>query len=153
MNNQEFANKEEMKIVFDNDEAVDAAELELWSPNAATNWCLLLTPMFSSTLLIKNWRAMGNDAEAKKGIYWQVAYAIPLAINLVVPVIPFKAFAVYMLVWYFVYARKQIKFVKSDIGEQYSRRRWAKPILIAVGVIIAYAVIGGCIQLALGNIE
>ena len=39
----------------------------LWNPDAAGAWSLLLTPIFGSVLVRKNWQAIGDEAKARTG--------------------------------------------------------------------------------------
>lgn len=40
--------------------------------------------------------------------------------------------------WYFAAGRAQVKYVKERFGKSYPRRRWRKPLVIAVGVLVGY---------------
>jgi cation transport ATPase len=129
---------------------VDGAPVRLWNPNAAANWCLLFSPAFGSYLQMLNWEAMGRPDEAKKSRWWFiVAVALLVVYALGGALLPagenasgqFKAIGfVFLLSWYFISGRAQARFVKATYGDDYARRSWSQPLLIAFGVFVAYVV-------------
>ena len=40
--------------------------------------------------------------------------------------------------WYFAAGKGQVSYVKETLGGQYVKRSWAKPLLIAVGLVVVY---------------
>ena len=42
--------------------------------------------------------------------------------------------------WYASLGLKQIKYVKETLGDNYERKSWTKPLLIALGCLIGYFV-------------
>lgn len=121
--------------------------VELWNPNATANWSLLFTPIFGSYLQMKNWEAMGNNLEAKKAKDWIfITVAFIFFMHLVAPfiwgvseetTITYRGFGfLYVLYWYFDYAKKQAKFVKENIADNYQKKSWLYPLLIATPIFL-----------------
>lgn len=121
-------------------------QIELWNPNAAANWSLLFTPIFGSYLQMKNWNELGITKEAEKAKYWLLATVFFIFL------INFGAtwsdadpeqFAnrfrglglLYIIVWYFAYARKQPKYVKEKLNDQYQKKSWLIPLVSATIII------------------
>ncbi|MFZ5638155.1 MAG: hypothetical protein ACOY82_16375 [Pseudomonadota bacterium] len=120
----------------------------LWNPGAATAWSLLFSPVFGAILQMKNWQALGEPTKAAGSRRWAIgcaiytvligtsamflpeSRAIDRAINL--------SGVVVLLIWYYANGREQIGHVKARFGRTYPRRGWAVPILIALGVMIAF---------------
>lgn len=121
-------------------------QVELWNPNAAANWSLIFTPIFGSYLQMKNWQTLGQLKEAEKAKYWILATVFfILFINFGAPWIDadpeqfssrFKGLGLlYILVWYFSYARKQPNYVKENLNDQYSKKSWLLPLISAICII------------------
>lgn len=117
-------------------------QIELWNPNAAANWSLLFTPIFGSFLQMKNWQALGNSNEASNARNWLFfSIAFILFINLGAPFIwsdpvkldtyPRSLGLLYIIVWYFAFARIQPKYVKEKLNDNYQKKSWWKPLTIA----------------------
>lgn len=114
----------------------------IWNPNAAANWSILFTPIFGAWLCAKNWLFLGENDKAKASMHW--VYGGFLLI-LLICFIPYSA-AVWislpwLLIWYFLAAKKQINYVKEKLPENYERRSWLKPIGIAAACQISFAIL------------
>lgn len=107
----------------------------LWNPDAAGVWSLFLSPVFGSTLVLKNWQAIGDKARSKTGRIWLI-----VSIVMLIPTIFFPGLfgIIYIITWYFAWQRKQTKYVKEHWGKDYPRKSWTVPLLIG---IVAFAVI------------
>jgi hypothetical protein len=46
----------------------------LWNPQAAGFWSVVFTWAFGAFLLAKNWKALGNEARAKRCMFWFYGY-------------------------------------------------------------------------------
>lgn len=121
-------------------EETNITTLPLWNPNAAVNWSLLFTPIFGSILIMKNWRTLGNESEAKKGLYWTIACTALITINLFASFVPDVAFIALLIVWYLVYAKKQARYIKEEFNGNYQRKSWMKPLLTGTGTLLVYLV-------------
>ncbi len=116
----------------------------LWNPNAAACWSLLFTPAFGAWLHLFNWRAMNQPGRLGPARTWLVVSIVFFVVTLVASLLlPQSGTAlrvlnfVYLLIWYFASARAQVRFVREEFGTDYPRRGWWRPLLIAVGVVIA----------------
>ncbi len=120
----------------------------LWNPGPATAWSLLFTPVFGAVLQMKNWQALGEPAKAARSRAWaigSVVYTVAVGVGAaVLPVSPaidrvlnLSGF-VLLLVWYFADGREQIGHVSRRFGKSYPRRGWALPLLIALGIFVAF---------------
>ncbi|EIM39977.1 hypothetical protein HADU_03933 [Acinetobacter sp. HA] len=119
----------------------------LWNPNAAINWSLLLTPLFGSYLQMKNWQAIGSTAEANNAKYWLIATIIfILFLSLGTPFIwddpyqlqtyPKSLGILYIFVWYFSFAKFQSDFVKKHLHNNYQKKSWGIPLIVASIILI-----------------
>jgi ABC-type Fe3+ transport system permease subunit len=55
-----------------------------------------------------------------------------------------------LLTWYFTSGRAQASLVKARFGTQYPRRGWAKPLALAVGVVVFFICAMVVVGLAMG---
>ena len=120
----------------------------LWNPNAAVNWSLLFSPAFGAWLHMKNWQALGELQKAKTAKTWIViSLALILGLSLASGLLPdstgldraTRSFGLVLLVaWYLSAGRAQALLVKQRFGKSYPRRRWAQPLLWAVGAMIGF---------------
>jgi hypothetical protein len=96
----------------------------------------------------RNAESLGRLAEAKANRIWLYVAITFLAVTLFAIFIPrFPPGIVrlcglgILLGWYFSVAKKQVQYVKETWQDQYPRKTWGKPILIAIGGLVAYFVI------------
>lgn len=101
----------------------------LWNPNAAANWSLVFTPVFGSYLHMKNWEALGNTEKAKSSRTWFIS-------SIILAIIGASFFV--LIAWYFSIGKKQCIYVKENFKDEYPRKPWLKPLLIAFSIFIAY---------------
>jgi len=128
------------------DEPEAGAAPALWNPNAAASWCVLFTPAFGSYLHMLNWRALGDAAKARAQKTWFVVSLAAIALYVVLSLVALWAPAaggvsnlvglVLLLSWYFASARPKERF-----GNDYPRRAWGKPLLVAAGCSVGYVVL------------
>ena len=118
----------------------------LWNPNAAASWCLLLTPVFGTSLHLKNWIALGEAQRARATWMWLIAAIVvtlgPLAWALLLQTSVHGGFRLvvlaFLITWYCASAKSQAQFVKERFGDDYPRRGWGMPILVVIGLWIAW---------------
>jgi len=116
----------------------------LWNPKAAAVWCLLFSPAFGAYLHARNAETLGRPEEAKANRMWffiSLAYFGVILISVFFPAIPDQVFRLgalgLLFGWHFSVGRKQIEFVRENYQDQYQRKPWAKPLLIAFGCVVA----------------
>lgn len=121
-------------------------QFELWNPNATANWSLLFTPIFGSYLQMKNWQALGEIKEANIAKNWLI---FTLVFILFINFLPYIANADpeqsstlsrglgfwYIIIWYFAYARKQPKYVKQKLNDNYQKKSWLIPLVSATIIL------------------
>ena len=126
--------------------------ISLWNPNAAVIWSILIGPAFGAILHMKNWQALGEPAKAKRVRTWAVLsliilFGTPIVANLFreskifLTLLSWSEYP-FLLLWYFSEAREQSQYVATKFRKNYPRARWGKPILVALGVILASASLG-----------
>jgi len=122
----------------------------LWNPNAAANWSLLFSPIFGTWLHMLNWRALGETQRAESAKTWLLLMALLLvatsAGGALMPLSGLSlltsiAWFVLLLVWYFASARPQVKWIAERYGNDYPRHGWTQPLLGAIVLFIAHAVL------------
>jgi hypothetical protein len=112
----------------------------MWNPDAAGAWSLLLTPIFGSTLVWRNWTALGERSRAQMALLWLAVSVVALVIAvLILPALQLP----YIILWYFACQRPQTQFIKARWGNDYPRRPWLVPILGAVGGLLVFSFVLG----------
>ena len=130
------------KAVVEGAPAEAAIAPPLWNPNAAANWCLLLSPIFGTWLHMKNWTALQETERAASARRWLIASGVLVLATFVLALrphgvqIPRAVNFVLLIAWYFAAARDQARYVKERFGENYPRRGWAVPLLLGLGAIV-----------------
>jgi hypothetical protein len=135
----------------------------LWNPNAAANWSFLFTPAFGAFVQMKNWQALEEPEKAAASKRWAIAslviiFGSSLATSLVPTLMPLNGvsrilgFAL-LITWYFSSGRKQAEYVKSRFGQDYERRGWGKPLLIALLAFVALIVVVVVVAVIAASIE
>jgi hypothetical protein len=123
----------------------------LWNPNAAARWSLLFTPIFGAYLHMRNWQALGQPEKAASSKNWMMGSLVCVLLLVIVPLLlPDSkgvdaigracAFAL-LITWYYAMGKSQQAFVLGKFGKTYPRRGWSKPLLAAVGGMIAFLVL------------
>lgn len=125
----------------------------LWNPNAAANWCLLLSVAFGAFLHMKNWEALGELEKARSSRAWFIFSIVWLLcsclLDIVLPevkaldAISRVGFLVMLIVWYVSSAKPQIRYVQARFGKDYRRRPWGKPFLFVLASFVGLIVISG----------
>ena len=116
---------------------------EMWNPQAAINWSILLTPVFGAWIQAQNWQQLGNEREKKKSYLWMVFSIICV---LIIPFIsipkPFSNIGslVFLLIWYLLNGKEQLEFFKNN-NLKYEKKSWLKPVSIGLaGVVIIFVI-------------
>ncbi|MEO1370024.1 MAG: hypothetical protein AAFX50_22815 [Acidobacteriota bacterium] len=111
----------------------------LWNPDAAGVWSLLLSPVFGSVLIWLNWRRLGEDAKAERGLTVVLASMVMLILT------PFvRGIGLFWIViWYFAWQRKQTRYVSERFGKDYPRRPWTQVVCAAVLLYFAIGLMAG----------
>ena len=133
--------------VADDHEA--APSVPIWNPNAAASWSLPFSPIFGAYLHMLNWRALGDPEKAATARVWLMIGVALLPVYIGLGVASYygwqaadaisRALGVgFLLAWYFSAAKGQARYVKERFGKDYPRKRWGKPLLIAMGLALAY---------------
>ena len=120
----------------------------LWNPNAAASWSLLFTPIFGTWLHWRNWVALGEAERAGTARTWFIASVVLVVVSILISAgsgqrgsgVRILNFAV-LIGWYYAGAKPQVKYVAERFGDTYARQGWARPILSAIGAIVAAIVV------------
>lgn len=122
----------------------------LWNPNSAALWSLLFSPAFGAFLHGRNAEALGRTEEAKANRIFFLGtlgfVGLATLVGIFVPGIPDSVWIALsrgggiglLLGWYLGVGGKQIRYVKETWHDGYPRRPWTKPLLVAVGCLVAY---------------
>jgi cation transport ATPase len=132
----------------------------LWNPNAAACWSLLFSPAFGAYLHAGNADALGREHEAKANRVWfyaSIAYFIFAMVTMFVPAIPDRLFnwvAIALLLgWYFSIGKRQIDHVKEQWRDNYVRKPWTMPLLIAFACLIGLVVVFYALAVVEGSVS
>lgn len=139
------------------------SEFALWNPSAAVNWSVLISPVFGALLVSWNYKSLGMALEAKKALIWTYIAAGLGAIVLLSRLFLFEDpifsgsnspglffflffgmglfYFLFLIIWYIVVARKQMKYVKKQLNNQYTKKPWGKPLGIALPSYALYMII------------
>lgn len=119
------------------------ARPQLWNPNAAGLWSLILTPAFGAYLHASNWRALGNPERAQANMVWVWVHVIFLVLAFVtlplgdVPGLD-RTFQitglVLLILWFYFQCKPQMEYVKAHFGDGYERKGWGMPLCIGASV-------------------
>jgi hypothetical protein len=120
----------------------------LWNPMIVGLCSLLLTPVFGSVLLLKNWEAIGNEQQVRIARGWLV---LSLA-SLVAQLFFWWWFIPFLIVWGLGFQAKQMTYVMEHWGDEYPRRGWGVPLLLgALGLMVVLIVYSWVALLRNGN--
>lgn len=114
-------------------------KVALWNPNVLGFLSLPLTPIFSSYLTYKNWITLKQEEKAYNAKKWLYINTILFILNAFLGL--FSGASLYPLIVIFSYlvtVRSQYSYVKNELKDNYERKSWVKPILIALSLIIVY---------------
>ena len=126
---------------------ISAEKPLLWNPNASAAWSLIFSPAFGAILHAINWKVLGQPDKAKENKGWAWAIIILLLLIAVIP--PNVEFVedaarvggiMLLVAWYVSQGRVQATYVKDKYGKEYEKKRWAKPLLIALACIVGYII-------------
>ncbi len=113
----------------------------LWNPNAAANWSILFTPVFGAWLQKMNWEELNKTEKAEKSKKWAYVGGGLLILALILPNALATLLSItFLLAWYFVSAKKQVKYV-NDQNIDYEKREWKKPIIYGAGGVVGYLLV------------
>ena len=122
----------------------------LWNPNAACNWSILFSAAFGAYLQSRNLTALGQPAKARTSLAWCYTVAALFAAYLIVPdeVLPLPQLLrriplIILVVWYIFNGREQGRYVKEHLPDGYEKKKWGRPLLIALGLFVAFIIVGG----------
>ena len=137
---------------MENESQPESGVIKLWNPNAAANLALLFSPIFSAWLMAKNWQELGKPDEAKKSMTWVKIWIgflpVYLLVVVLVPSIPMPlVYLILLVVWYYKLGKKQITYVK-EAGIQYEKKKWGKPVLIALAATVVWFMAAGVVGAA-----
>ena len=123
----------------------------LWNPSAAAWWSGLFSPAFGAFLHARNADAMGRVNEAKANRIFFYLWIVYFAVTLTPIPIPRGTAVGLLLVWYLSLGREQVAYVKGRWGDDYERKPWTTPLLIAPFCLLgAVVVIVVAKELAIG---
>lgn len=120
---------------------------ELWNPNAAGFWSLLLTPVFGAWLHAKNWSSLNETEKSTKSFYWVYGSMVVMALCIILPdVISNLVYGVLLVAWWMNAGNEQYKFVKENHPD-YHKKKWRTPLSIAGLTIIGVFILLGALEL------
>ena len=121
-----------------------AITLEIWNPERVGVLSLLLTPIWGSILLSKNWKSLNCPERARKVNVWGWIWLIVLITYLFVVanflenvinilIIPL------LIIWYLKFVQEQVNYLKNN-NISYDKKGLLNPIMkgIAVPIVLGY---------------
>jgi len=120
----------------------DYAPVALWNPTVAANWSLLFSPVFGAYIHSRNWKSLGEPSKALRAKLWVfVGFIAAFGTPYVLPQGRQAWPAIYLIAWYFLDGRPQIKYVKARWGKNYKHKSWTKPLAIVCACLIVLVVL------------
>ncbi|SFE63184.1 hypothetical protein SAMN04487869_1122 [Marinobacter sp. DSM 26671] len=126
------------------DTASGPQSIEIWNPTAAANWSLLFSPIFGAFLQAKNWKSLGEQNKSKSSMLWVYLGCLIIFLVLIVPGLAKYGSGIgiiWLLFWYFTASKSQTKYVKEKYNDEYEKKGWFKPIIIAIGLIFSLIIV------------
>ncbi|QGQ21975.1 PrsW family intramembrane metalloprotease [Gimesia benthica] len=124
-----------------------SSEPELWNPNAAGFWSLLLTPIFGAWLHAKNWTNLNETERSKKSFKWVYGSIGVVVLTLILPdLISNLAFGALLVAWWMKSGNEQYKYVKENHPD-YQKKKWGTPLSIAGLTVIGVFILFGALEL------
>lgn len=125
---------------------------ELWNPKAAAIWAFFLNPILGAWLHAHNWHELGFETKARK--HWQFIWCI-LAFYVVATVVglvagfklPLYTSVLLWCGWFLTLGKEQIAFVNREVGDDYDRLGWGKPILLTLAAFVGYVFVSAVLLL------
>ena len=118
------------------DSGADAGEApELWGPEAAGAWSLLLSVVFGSWVVWQNWKAIGDEKRESTSRIWFIVSVVVLCLIILLPIGRALGF-LYLIIWYFAENKPQIKYVKDAYGKDYPHKPWTKIVLLGLVIVL-----------------
>jgi heme/copper-type cytochrome/quinol oxidase subunit 2 len=141
------ANSDELSSTHTLDNSPIEVPPALWNPTAAGNWSLLFTPIFGSCLVFLNWKALGQEDKISSSRIWLIISILVFLTQIIwIPLLGFP----YLLIWYFVFVKEQVKYVDERWKNEYPRRSWLYPLLMGLSGIFVLFVMSFIIGLIRG---
>jgi hypothetical protein len=115
---------------------------KLWNPGAAGNLSIIFSPIFGALILSKNWKELNESGKAKFAMLWAYAGIILVIVSMFMDSAISLALP-YLIIWYLVECRKQVKFIKQNLNNDYDKKSWGGAILKGIGIIALIFVLLG----------
>lgn len=120
----------------------------LWNANAVASWSILFTPIFGSYLNAKNWQELGEGKRAKSSKKWlYISIGVVIVCAFLSESVALGVAAWLLVIWYFAAGRKQSKYIKAELNNEYQKKAWGKPIMggiaVLLGTVFTYGIFGG----------
>jgi hypothetical protein len=122
-------------------------QIWVWRPNAIAGWSLLLTPIFGAWLTYLNWLTLGETDRAATSRYWLTgsmlwitssAILVSMEVDPEYLIVAMVAYVIFLMAWYLAENRIQHSYIRSRSGNGLGRRRWLKPLSIALCIFAVF---------------
>jgi len=129
---------------------VPAIAYRLWNPRAGAIWGFFILPL-GAGLHALNWREIGEPYRARSNLIWMwgvIALVVLLSVvgimlpqNRLIDALARGTGLMLWCGWYWTQGRVQVDYAKSLGDGGYTKRGWAKPLLVTLGAIALYFVV------------
>jgi len=115
-------------------ESSQQASVALWSPVGIVFWSMVLSPLFGTVLITLNWKALTQRKWAWAGCLWIIGIS---AFGFVIDYLnqPLPEWVLHLSVfemWFGCFALPHIRYVSRNVGADFRRRSWLRPVSFAV---------------------
>lgn len=110
--------------------------LQIYNPNPAASWSVILTPLFGAYIIRENWLVLGNAEAAKRSFFWLIGLGLLYFLFFFTGLFDDFDYLVHLaalIIWYILECKPQVKFLKEQ-KLQYEKRPWLKPLGIGFAI-------------------
>ena len=146
---EEFQSKKAEILGSSYNDKSSVKAVEIWNPSAAANWSLLFSPVFGAFLQAQNWKVLGEQKKHESSMLWVYSGGLILLLVVIVPSIQQYGGGIgflWLLIWYFTASKKQAAYIKEKYDDNYPKKGWFKPVLVAIGIIFALIIVVSVIE-------
>lgn len=140
-----------------------APSVYLWNPVTTMLLSLVLSPLFGSMVQMLNWRILEEEERAQQSLWWFVAGCIILLGNQVfsaifpedkvVDTFTVSLLVLYVLGWFVLPARRQVRYVREHFPKGYGHKSWILVLLIALCGCVAYMLLGFALTFVMDHLR
>ena len=91
--------------------------LQIYNPNPAASWSVILTPLFGAYIIRENWLVLGNAEAAKRSFFWLIGLGLLYFLFFFTGLFDDFDYLVHLaalIIWYILECKPQVKFKRAE---------------------------------------